>query len=162
MLSSSPTKLIRDFVLCTSLSFVILLSAINAGLRVYTYLSSTQASSPVNQSIWVTGSIQLSQVLAAHEYLTLVFKVTLACTMAVFLVREFAFQLGFGLSGERRERERIGDVEAGSESWDKSAVIVAAPRWRERDENTERRLQEFVYPVLISTPPMPLIMPRIQ
>ncbi|KAJ7125771.1 hypothetical protein C8R43DRAFT_958242 [Mycena crocata] len=121
MLSTFLAKFLSDFLICASLSFVLVLIFIDVGIRLYTNFS----PEPSLLSLRVTSTIRLSQVIEAHEYLQLVLEFTLGSTLVIFVIREFAFPEAEG------KRKSNSDVEARTEK-------AAAAAWG-LGEKTERR-----------------------
>ncbi|KAJ7747127.1 hypothetical protein DFH07DRAFT_776083 [Mycena maculata] len=111
MLSSSPStgELFREFAICASLSFIVILGVLHALLRLlHVYFVSGLALRWPLVKVMTTSAFRISQITTAHAYLLVVFELTIACTVLVFAVREISLAIGASRGGE-------GDLEAGEE-----------------------------------------------
>ncbi|KAJ7456008.1 hypothetical protein B0H11DRAFT_231299 [Mycena galericulata] len=108
----SVLQLLRELVVCASLSFIIILGVMHALLHLlYIYLASGHALRSSLTKTMTASVMQMSQIADAQAYILVVFKVTVACTILVLAVREIISAAGNYLGWFNPLKE--GDSEAG-------------------------------------------------
>jgi hypothetical protein len=135
-MSPSPAhKLAHEFCICVTLSFFIILGAIHAFLHLlHLYFASAAFPSSRLAKIFVAPAVQIAQISQIHEYLLVVFKVTFACSILVFAVREIVALLGSWMGWwnlDSQNAGETGDVEAGAEQ---NVNDFAYLGWREDEK----------------------------
>ncbi|KAJ7772179.1 hypothetical protein B0H16DRAFT_1451260 [Mycena metata] len=124
----SPTpilQLVREFSFCVVLSFAVIIGVIHAALHL---LQNYCVSEFIVQSslarFLATPAMHIAQITQVQEYLLVVFKMTMACTILVFAVREvvLSFSSWMGWSSE----EADGNLEAG----DRKIAVVGQWGWK--------------------------------
>ncbi|KAJ7486877.1 hypothetical protein FB451DRAFT_1168256 [Mycena latifolia] len=132
MSPTSTRQIVREFAICASLSFIIILGMIHALLHILHLLFQSEAAlrSPLAQFV-AAPAVQLSRISEAHTYLLVVFKITIACTVLVFAARELLLAGGAYL-GWWGSRTREGDLENGD------CKFEAALGWRTDEKNLKR------------------------
>ncbi|KAJ7615973.1 hypothetical protein FB45DRAFT_1064153 [Roridomyces roridus] len=123
--STSVRQLMHDFAVCASLSFIIVLGIIHGLIHLlHLYFTSSRAASagPITTAILVP-ALRITEIATAHAYLMLVFKLTLACTVLVFALKEIccAVCARMGWCGVDVQGE---DVETAA--WERKALIGEA------------------------------------
>lgn len=111
-------QFLREFAICASLSFLVILGTLHAVLHLLDHACPSELGLCTHLAKFLTSDAAQS----SHVYLLLVFKVTIACTILVFALREIV------LTGVRwwhpSAEER--DVEKG----DRKPRITDKPRRR--------------------------------
>ncbi|KAF7333728.1 hypothetical protein MVEN_02329200 [Mycena venus] len=103
----SSARLAREFFICVCLSFVIILGVIHAFLHlIHLHLLSEILRSPVADFLAET-IVQIAQISQLHEYLFVVFKVTFACSILVFAVREIVMTLFYWIGCSNVDSETV-------------------------------------------------------
>ncbi|KAJ7049044.1 hypothetical protein C8F01DRAFT_1185968 [Mycena amicta] len=152
--SFAKTKqLCRELLLCIALSFIILLGIIHGLLHVLHrhYSAASPSPSPPSHSSENSTSaealalaLRIASIAMLHAYLTVVFKVTVACSVLVFAARELGVFVGVKIGWLAEDEEE--DAEDGRDSeqediWDMEAAEVCLKRegvWY-RDEKTKTK-----------------------
>ncbi|KAJ7617069.1 hypothetical protein FB45DRAFT_1104186 [Roridomyces roridus] len=111
----SLTLLVREFLICTSLSFIIILGLVHGLLHLgHLYFMSQLVSQPTPIHPQDTTVVRIAQIALTHEYLLRAFKLTIACSVLVFGLWEIAAyaarRCSTSATGGRRS-----DVEAGND-----------------------------------------------
>jgi hypothetical protein len=126
----------REFAVCAALSFLITLGAIHALLHLlHIYCVLSLALHMPLATILTEPAVQLALLADAQIYLLVVFKVTVACTVLVFALRELALALGPRMGWCGRSRER--DAEAGDT--DRKAPVPQELGWRSDEKRVVSR-----------------------
>ncbi|KAJ7109571.1 hypothetical protein C8R43DRAFT_962573 [Mycena crocata] len=142
----SPTparQLFKEFAICATLSFLIILGLIHALLHLlHIYLLSGVALRSPLAKFLVGPAIQISQISQVHEYLLVVFKITLACSILVFATREIMLIVGSHLGYWQKE----ADVETGKQA----LPFCHEPSWIDEKNPLQR---DSDYPVMAAAAP---------
>ncbi|KAJ7189326.1 hypothetical protein GGX14DRAFT_580804 [Mycena pura] len=111
-MSTNPTQqLCREFAICALLSFFIIMGILHLVLHLLHgyFVSSLALCSPLARFL-AAPAVHIAQIGQMHAYLVGVFKVTVACTVVVFAVRQMVLQMGtwmgwWGLETEAPDAE---------------------------------------------------------
>ncbi|KAJ7023171.1 hypothetical protein C8F04DRAFT_1401872 [Mycena alexandri] len=114
-MTPTPVRQIaRELVICTSLSFIVILGVIHALLHLLqaSIISGATIQSPVGK-FFATPAVRIAQISQLHSYVLVIFKVTIACTILVLAVREAVSSLGIWIGWWTPEGQLEADLESG-------------------------------------------------
>ncbi|KAF8193220.1 hypothetical protein K438DRAFT_1969708 [Mycena galopus ATCC 62051] len=116
----SPTpvvQLARQFVICVFSSFIVILGVIHIlGHLVHaSVVSETTLRSPL-AALFGRPAVQIAQIADIPEHVFIVFKMTFACSVLVFALRDLVSLVGSWAERMNSEGKTKGDLEA---AWDR-------------------------------------------
>ncbi|KAJ6472640.1 hypothetical protein DFH09DRAFT_472527 [Mycena vulgaris] len=131
--SSTAARLFaREFFICASLSFIIILGVLHALLHMLhlCFVSDLALRSPLARFLTAPAE-QLSRIADAHTYLLIVSKVTIACTVLVFAVREIIVAGGTYLGWWRTLPDDVeaGDLATEEQGWREDKKVTRPFGW---------------------------------
>ncbi|KAF7369697.1 hypothetical protein MVEN_00301200 [Mycena venus] len=113
-MSTTPAhQLAREFAICVSLSFIVVLGVIH-GLPHLTHALIASGPAPLARFL-ATPAAHIAQISHIHEHLLVVFKITVACCVLVFALREIVAAVGsltgwWDVEGQDEEEDlEVGD-----------------------------------------------------
>ncbi|KAJ7151780.1 hypothetical protein C8R43DRAFT_1127415 [Mycena crocata] len=154
-MSSTPTsQLVREFAICATLSFIIILGLVHGCLHLLhiSIVSGNAMRSPLARLV-SEPALRISQIADLHAHLIVVFQTTIMCSVLVFAVREIARILGphFGFWQKETDVESGVDEKAPLKeelSWRPDVKAAeAAPAADEQDYSPDAAPREFLYAV---------------